>query len=227
MEINYIGDGIDAVVIDNFYSEEQLKEIMFELKWLTKKSVLVGADKTAVAENEHGALANKTGIFLEKVFINASHSALITHPMTNLLKPEVRNKIESFNSLYRILYSCNTRTHLLSYYEEDGYYQPHWDSSVFTMLNWFNTEPKNFAGGNNILFSSNSDKQAEVEFRNNRVVIIPGCCFHEVKPIAMNSKEPQYSGNGRYCNSMFMMLGGNNPPVAGPPQMGQTHTQKR
>jgi predicted 2-oxoglutarate/Fe(II)-dependent dioxygenase YbiX len=119
------------------------------------------------------------------------------------------------------LYSCNTRTHLLSYYEENGYYNAHIDSSVFTILNWFNTEPKNFTGGDNILFSSNSSKQAEVEFRNNRVVIIPGCCFHEVKDIKMNNKESPYSGNGRYCNSIFMMLGGNNPPI------GVNYLQKR
>jgi predicted 2-oxoglutarate/Fe(II)-dependent dioxygenase YbiX len=213
MEFTYIADGIDAVVIDNFYSQEQLKEIMDEVKWLTKKSVLVDPSQLSTAENEHGSMAQKTGVFLERVFMTPNQSALITHPITNLLKPEIKTKIESFNSLFRILYSCNTRTHLLSYYEEDGFYKAHTDSSVFTIFNWFNTEPKNFTGGNNILFSSNSSKQAEVEFRNNRVVIIPGCCVHEVKDIKMNNKEPAYSGNGRYCNSIFMMLGGDNPPV--------------
>ena len=46
MEFTYIADGIDAVVIDNFYTEEQLKEIMIELKWLTKSSIMV--DETAL-----------------------------------------------------------------------------------------------------------------------------------------------------------------------------------
>ena len=41
MEFQYIADGIDAVVIDNFYTEEQLKQIMLELKWLTKPSILI------------------------------------------------------------------------------------------------------------------------------------------------------------------------------------------
>jgi len=211
MEINYIGDGIDAVIIDNFYSEEQLKDIMIELKWLTKKSILVGPEQISTAENEHGAVAEKTGIFLEKVFKDHRYSSLITHSRNNFLKPEVKEKIESFNSLYRILYSCDSRTHLLSYYEEGGFYKPHIDITVFTILNWFNTEPKNFTGGDNILYSSNSNKQAEVEFRNNRVVLIPGCCYHEVKDIEMINKESKYSGNGRYCNSIFMNMRGDPP----------------
>jgi hypothetical protein len=211
MEFNYIADGIDAVVIDNFYDDTQLSEIMTELKWITKKSILVGPDQLQTAENQHGSMASKTGVFLESIFNNPNHSALISHPMTNFLKPEVRQKIESFNSLYRMLYWSDARTHLLSYYENDGYYKAHCDTTMFTVLNWFHTEPRNFTGGDNILFSFNSSKQAEIEFKNNRVILMPGCCYHEVKEVKSIKPEPEYSGNGRYCNAIFLNMRGDPP----------------
>ena len=52
MEFNFIEDGIDAVVIDNFYTEQQLKEIMIELKWLTKPSIMVSEENLSSARNE-------------------------------------------------------------------------------------------------------------------------------------------------------------------------------
>jgi hypothetical protein len=211
MEFNYIADGIDAVIIDNFYDDKQLSEIMTELKWITKDSILVNPDQIQTAENQHGSMASKTGVFLESIFINAKHSALISHPMTNFLKPEVREKIESFNSLFRLLYWSDARTHLLSYYEDGGYYKPHCDTTMFTVLNWFHTEPRNFTGGDNTLFSFNSKKQADIEFKNNRVILIPGCCFHEVKSIASIKKELPNSGNGRYCNAIFLNMRGDPP----------------
>lgn len=217
MQFNFIADGIDAIVIDDFYSEEQLSKIMLELKWLTKKEILVGPEQLSTAENTTGLIAKKTGVFLEAVFQNWKHSALISCAMDNFFKPEVRKQIEDFNSLYRIMYSCDSRTHLLSYYENAGYYDGHTDSTVFTILNWFNTEPKQFEGGNIILSSFNSNKKAEIEFKNNRIVIIPGCTTHEVKEISSKIQEETYNGDGRYCNAIFLNLRGD------PPQKKKQH----
>ena len=69
MEFNYIADGIDAVVIDNFYSEEQLKEIMIELNWLTKPSILQDETQLTTAEQDGKMLSSKRGVFLENVLI--------------------------------------------------------------------------------------------------------------------------------------------------------------
>jgi hypothetical protein len=212
MEFNYIADGIDAVVIDNFYNQNQLDKIMLELKWLTKKEILVGPELLSTAENIQGSLAaKKSGVFLETVFQNWQHSALIKYPMDNFTKPEVRKKIEGFNSLYRIMYACDSRTHLISYYENAGYYEGHADITVFTVLNWFNTDPKKFTGGDITLFSSNSDKRAKVDFKNNRVILIPGCCVHEVSEIKSEINDQTFNGDGRYCNAVFLTLRGDTP----------------
>lgn len=212
MEFNYIDDGINAVVIDNFYTEEQLKEIMLELKWLTKPSILRNQDTLSSAKdlNSGKILTSKKGIFLEQVFKNFEHSALMKHPRDNITNDFVKNKLLEFNTLFRILYHCDTSTHLLSYYENSDYYKPHNDITVFTILNYFFVEPKKFEGGNIKLFSSNSDKTADIELRNNRVIIIAGCTAHEVTKITSELNN-SLSGDGRYCNAIFLNMRGDPP----------------
>ena len=206
MEFNYIADGIDAVVIDNFYTKEQMDEIMLELKYLTKKSIMQPPEKLSSASTEGGQLlTSKKGVFLEHVFANWQHSALISYAWEQLYLENVRSKLLSYNTLYKILYHCNSRTHLLSYYENSDYYKPHPDSTIFTILNYFHTEPAQFTGGEVKLFSCNSEKVATVEIKPNRIVIIAGCTMHEVAPIKSNLKN-SLSGDGRYCNAIFVNL---------------------
>jgi hypothetical protein len=108
------------------------------------------------------------------------------------------------------MYHVDSRTHLLSYYENSDYYKPHNDITVFTILNYFFVEPKQFEGGNVRLFSCNSPKTADIEIKNNRVIIIAGCTLHEVTKI--NSKlNDSLNGNGRYCNAIFLNLRGDPP----------------
>ena len=105
MEFTYIADGIDAVVIDNFYTEEQLKEIMIELKWLTKSSIMV--DETALigaVDNTGNPIASKSGIFLEQVFKNYKYSALVSHALTQTSIPEFRTELLECNTMFNSLF---------------------------------------------------------------------------------------------------------------------------
>jgi predicted 2-oxoglutarate/Fe(II)-dependent dioxygenase YbiX len=77
--------------------------------------------------------------------------------------------------------------------------------AVYTILNYFTKEPKMFTGGEIVLKSHNSTKEATVEIMDNRVVIITSCTLHEVKPI-VSSMQNTLSGNGRYCNSAFLTV---------------------
>jgi hypothetical protein len=206
MEFNYIADGIDAVVIDNFYTEEQLKEIMLELKWLTKKSILVKEHRLNSAATQAGEIiTSKTGVFLDNVFKEWQHSALIKHGMTQTTSKNFIYNLLEFNTLFRSVTTCDSRSHLLSYYENSDYYAPHIDKCVFTILNYFFVEPKQFEGGEVILYSCNSDKKATIDLKNNRTVIIASNTVHEVKPIKSNLQN-NLSGYGRYCNAIFLNI---------------------
>lgn len=208
MEFTFIEDGIDAVVIDNFYSDSQLEDINKELCWMTKPSIMTGPENLATATDEKGGmLSSKKGIFLEEVFKNWRHSSLISYPWENLNKKEVVENILSFNGLYKSLYRCNSRSHLLSYYENSDYYKPHFDVSFFTFLSYFHKEPKCFDGGEIRLSSYDNSKFATVEIKNNRVVLISSSTLHEVLPIkSKNNTTNTLSGNGRYCCSVFLTI---------------------
>ncbi len=208
MQFNYIQDGIDALVVDGFYSEDQLKEINIELQWLTKSSILTDESKLASAVVDGQVQTSKTGVFLEDVFKNWRHSALISHLMKNIGSEPFVSKLLEINPLYKTLLYCNSRSHLLSYYENSDYYKPHTDMAVYTILSYFTKEPKQFTGGEIVLKSNNSTKEATIEVTNNRVVIIASCTLHEVKPI-VSSMNNTLSGNGRYCNSAFLTVSDN------------------
>jgi hypothetical protein len=204
MDFQYIDEGINAVVIDNFFTEEQLKEIHTELKWLTKESVLVSESSLSTAENEYGALASKSGIFLESVFLNWRHSALISSSVHQMNSKEFHDGLISHNQLYKTLFYCNHRSHLLSYYQNADYYGAHVDASFYTLLSYFHTQPKKFKGGEIILHSYNSEKKATIEVVDNRVVLITSNTWHEVSKLESEQDMPKYSGDGRYCNSIFL-----------------------
>jgi predicted 2-oxoglutarate/Fe(II)-dependent dioxygenase YbiX len=198
MEFNYIDHGIDAIVIDNFYSESQLTEIFNELDKLTRDHKLI-ADKDkleAAVDIDGNFVTTKYG-----AWVNDINSAIVKYPIENFTKREVFDKIVGFNSMYRILFHMNRRSHLASYYENAGYYSKHVDASAFTILSYFHTEPKQFKGGDIVLHSNVFDKKVTIETRNNRVVILPSCTVHEVTPIEMTSKI--LDGTGRYCCSIF------------------------
>jgi len=206
MEFTYIADGIDAVVIDNFYTEDQLKLINIELKWLCKKSIM-SSDKESLVPAVHPdsgeIMTKKSGVFLEAVFKNWNHSALISFGFEQTNTEEFRTNLLKYNGLFKLFFHCNIRNHLLSYYENSDYYKPHIDSSIFTILNYFNIEPKQFSGGELVLHNATNSKQATIEYRNNRTVIIASCTMHEVKPIVSNMSN-SLSGYGRFCNSVFI-----------------------
>ena len=203
MEFNYIEDGIDAVVVDNFYTEEQLNEIMLELKWLTKPSVMTDEKQLKAAERDGKILTSKNGIFLEEVFKNWQHSALISHGMTQTNNSEFKDKLLQYNTMFKSLFDCNSRCHLVSYYENSQYYNQHKDAFFFTILNYFFIEPKQFEGGELVVYSCNSSKEATIEPKNNRAVVILSSTPHQANEIK-SSIDKKLSGAGRYCNAIFL-----------------------
>jgi hypothetical protein len=206
MEFKYIADGIDAMVIDNFYTEDQLKEIELELSFLTRKAIMLDEKHLASGtDNSGNIMTSKNGVFLESVYKNHKHSPLITSTFKQMDTESFNKEMLGANTLFKSLFYCNTRSHLLSYYENSDYYKPHVDSFFFTLLSYFYKEPKQFTGGNLVLKSCNSDKEAVIEVKHNRTVVIASSTLHEALPIKSEMTNT-LSGNGRYCNAAFLSV---------------------
>jgi hypothetical protein len=201
MHFTFVDDGIDAVVIDNFYTEPQLSDIWKELGSLTNEKTLSSEQDLISAEVDGSIQTVKSGVFLESFYKNIDESSFIRHFSSNIWSNEVAETLIKKNPLYKCLYSCNSLSYLLSYYENGGYYKRHIDSSFFTVLNYFHKEPKKFSGGEIILHSAHG-KIATIEPTNNRIVLIASCTPHEVATV--NSSSEKYSGDGRYCISSFI-----------------------
>ena len=208
MDFTFIDEGVNAVVIDNFYTEDQLGYIYKELAFLTKPTIMIeDKDKLEAAKDLDGNyITTKSGVWVDSVFQDWKHSSLISFPMENFSKQDVYDKLLGHNPLYSLFYHCGARSHLLSYYENAGYYSKHVDAAVFTVLSYFYKEPKQFSGGDIVLHSIDSNKKVTVEALPNRVVVIPGCTSHEVTTINMTSEK--LSGYGRYCCSIFLNVDG-------------------
>lgn len=206
MQISFIDDGIDAIVIDNFYSEEQLQEIWDEIKFLTNPKIMFeDKDELEAAVDVNGNfITNKAGVWVDKVYNNWRSSNLLRNIINNLNDAQLKTEVLNHNTLHKILWYCDKRGHLLSYYENTGYYSKHTDGGVYTVLSYFHKEPKMFSGGDIILHSYDNSKKATIETKNNRVVIIPSCVVHEVSEVKITTKK--FSGDGRYCLSAFLNI---------------------
>ena len=125
--------------------------------------------------------------------------------LTQTRNDEFKNSLLNFNTMFKSLFDCNSRCHLVSYYENSQYYKPHKDGFYFTILNYFFVEPKQFEGGELVLFSCNSTKESTIEPKHNRAVVIQSATMHQAKEIK-SKIDQKLSGQGRYCNAIFLSV---------------------
>jgi Rps23 Pro-64 3,4-dihydroxylase Tpa1-like proline 4-hydroxylase len=102
----------------------------------------------------------------------------------------------------KYIHHTNYDATLISYYEEKDYYKAHTDSSILTYLYWCHKEPKKFEGGDLTL----PELDADITYKNNRLVVFPSWRLHEVTPIKMIEEVHPYSGYGRYCITNFAYI---------------------
>jgi Rps23 Pro-64 3,4-dihydroxylase Tpa1-like proline 4-hydroxylase len=182
MEFNYIADGIDAIVIDNFYSKEQLNVILPQC--INLSSQFMDPENTSGAKLEGKIIKSNRGVFVDKLPFQES----------------LRDKTFTDNliitcSFYKVFRDLKNIKTLISLYNDGDFYGKHIDDSIFTMVTYVHETPKKYTGGDIILHSCYSNATATIESKNNRAVIFPSCTPHEVTLV---------SGSGRFCISNFI-----------------------
>lgn len=190
----------DSYVVDNFFTEEELAAVWGDLDYFLANGCFTDSHETHGASTyiESGkSLTNKYGFFPQKYL-----------PIPELRCYSACCKIfqgdtaefaeKSFAN--RSILTTEKHNILFSLYLNGGEYEKHTDRSVSTVLFWLNKEPKKFTGGDLILH----DIDKKIDYVNNRMVIIPGWCEHEVTPVVMDEDEDPI--NGRFCISMFLSI---------------------
>jgi Rps23 Pro-64 3,4-dihydroxylase Tpa1-like proline 4-hydroxylase len=194
MDFTFVADGINAVVIDNFYDMNEEGLVLAECLSVLPKM----ADETKTS----GAL-DSTGNIIKKnhgAFIKSPGSNIETLSRNKIFSQEVRDNMLLANSLYKILFGLNRVETLLSYYSDGDYYNNHIDDSIFTVVVYLYKQPKKFTGGEIVLQSYIDGTHATIECLHNRAIIFPSVTPHSVKPVKVNDT----GTDGRFCITHFI-----------------------
>lgn len=195
MQVTLCKEPFEYIIIDNTYTEEELKLIFLELDFWSISNNLMGPEHTGTAKWNDGSSKKKNkGVFLDGVYRDRKQSNVL-----KLNRKIYQIQLDQPSVILNFLKDSNHDTTLISYYENESNYKSHKDSSLLTAVTYLYKQPKLFDGGNLIL----TDYGYQFEPWFNRTYIIPGVVEHEVTEVTMKS-ENCGKGLGRYCISNFI-----------------------
>jgi Rps23 Pro-64 3,4-dihydroxylase Tpa1-like proline 4-hydroxylase len=188
------------LVIDNWYTPNEEKAVWKELDFfsVTPKDQIKRAENTIVARNKDGSSKSKAYRFYIEDYYKKRDLSPIINNTYKQRTPEFHNIIKECMPYARNFSSSNGDSTLISYYEENDYYDAHHDTFLWTCLVWMVREPRLFDGGD---FKLN-EPDIEVKLKNNRMVMFPCCYLHSVSPVKFHT-QPKEIGYGRYTITHF------------------------
>lgn len=175
MQINPIKKGaLEYIVVDDYFSEEEvllIKQEIVGLQFAGKVPEEVGAAKV-----NNKVLKKGKGIFLNDFYRDWSYSPIIK-TSKKLFSKEIYDVIEPVSIHFNHIRNSTYDSVLLNYYYNKDEYLPHTDKTVFTGVTMFKIGE---IEGGDIHFPEFNET---VKFKENRMVLFPGCLVHHAMPI--------------------------------------------
>jgi hypothetical protein len=201
--MKYYDTPIPYIVIDDFFTPDELELVWQELDFLTHKNKLKPAHSTASATDIAGRVIKKNyALFLDQAYPVREISNIL--PLMNKVwDKKFTEWAEQQNFVFQYINKSNQSGVLLNYYEDGHYYMPHTDAATLTVLVTLYKEPINFTGGNLYL----GKEKTEVPLTNNQMIVFPSVALHSVSTVKFNKNEADFSGLGRYSISQFITYG--------------------
>ncbi len=186
---------LKPVIIDNWYTKSELKQVYKELDFYNEKNKLVTQHGNVATDNKTGKDKADCYRIPLTLYYNPQGYRLsnILNLMDKMRQPKFHDYITNVCGIYNGFRNTTKSSSMIAYYEDTQYYEPHTDTVKYSVLIWVYKEPKKFKGGDLIL----TDLKQTIECKNNRLVLFPGMLFHEVTEIKMKGKYKL--GDGRYC----------------------------
>ena len=188
-----------CLVIDNWYSEEEEKDVWKELEFVTSKEKFYRSENTITAKYASGqpkGFSYRT--YIDSVYRNGERDSSIIKLRKKMHTDEFYDTMDKAMPHARNFRDTTHTSNLISYYEDGDYYDVHYDAFLFTILIWFYKQPKMYDGGNLIL----KDNDTEVISKHNRMIVFPCYYHHQVTPIKWIN-QPNELGYGRYTLTHF------------------------
>lgn len=205
MELHLIKTPFPHVIIDNFYTGEELFHIWKELDFLSYQTKMLSPSETGAAFYEGTDIPKKSnyGIHLDDLYKNREVSNIMTINR-KLFDKKIAEDISAFDFSFNTWKTVNSDMTLVSYYENNGHYDSHRDLSCYTFLTWLYKKPKSFSGGD--MYFEEYDYSLEID--NNKGILFHGSIMHKVTDITMKQNYDVDSMNhfscaGRYTISQF------------------------
>ncbi len=199
MKLSQQNNPLPYILIDDFYTEQELKEIWKELEFINTPEKLSLADNvTSANSNTKGVKAVNRRAFIHDIYRNPKFSNIYTITHVNLAS-KYEEIFKTHKNWFFNTFTCKYVAQLLSYYENADYYLSHQDDCYITMLTWLFKEPKVFEGGE-LTFTKEKET---IELKSNRSIIFPSQVYHEVSPLVLPT-ECINKRMGRYCITTFL-----------------------
>ena len=198
------------LIVEDFYTEEELELIWEELTFYTKPGKLLTA-------KDFGGVVDKTNshaLAIDCIYLNNEgkkgpdgqtgvNYRLISNILTvnrKLFTSGVLNYFAKIHPCCAIAPFSNYDCTKVRYYHNGEYYEAHTDKSMqFLAFSYFHKEPKKFTGGE-VYFPEYGDYQFPCN--NNSMIILPGWVQHGVKEVSIEDSD-YYDGWGRYAITSF------------------------
>ena len=201
MDVFYYDGPVPHAIIENYYSEEELKEVWLELDFLTHEYKLKPPDKTGTAKNKGIGLKHNHGIFIDSLYSDRDVSNIL-RLFRKHFDTELTLELMEHHFIFNYLFQSKKDTTLLSYYENEDNYLPHSDQAAMTVVTWLFKEPCQFQGGDFFF----SDYNYKIPIQNNCTIIFPSVISHAVSPVKMTNSHKPFSGFGRYALTNFVQM---------------------
>jgi hypothetical protein len=172
MKINLHKKGsLEYIVIDEMYSNKELAKIKKELYKLLPKANTVEVVESAIHDN--GAYKKDcVSLWLDTYYSINRNESDILKLNRKLFSAKIISPPAKFNAFFKHIPYCTFDSTLINYYKSNEKYVSHTDNCILTALTLFELGTVKNGG------ISFTDYDEHIEFKDNRVVIFPGCVSH-------------------------------------------------
>lgn len=170
-------DNLDLVVIDEFYTSEELEEVREEVKEIMIHRMDGRNTGSAVSSETGKLLKTGKGLWLDDLYANNRNSSAILRYGMKIFTNELLDGLINKSVFYRSIKESTKDTTLLNFYEDGEEYGQHLDHSLFTVITLLQIGSTKKGG---LYFK---DIDTEFKLKDNSTIIFPGCAYHQALPV--------------------------------------------
>lgn len=188
MKLTLCREPFEYIIVDNTYTDEEIRLIFLELDFWNLSGNLLKFEHNLELKNKN------TGLVLDNVYTIRNYSNVL-----KFNRKIYEMQLDKPSTIINYLKESKHDTTLISYHENEAHYTLNNDYSVLTAMTYLYKQPKAFEGGDLIL----SEYGYAFEPWFNRTYIMPGLVNQEVTETLMK-RENCGKGLGRYCITNFI-----------------------